>query len=111
MRKSAIVAGTGFEGRDLTIKRHCREGMEVVLRREPHNKFDNNAVAVYLKIPRFGGLLGNSLVQIGHIKANTAKSLAKAMDSGAMVTGIVKSYWAPEDREFPRVTVEITDEI
>tara|TARA_R100000656_G_scaffold64084_1_gene49150 strand:- start:477 stop:812 length:336 start_codon:yes stop_codon:yes gene_type:complete len=111
MRKSAIVAGTGFEGRDITIKKHCREGMVVVLRREPHNEYDNNAIAVYLKTPRFGGLFGNSLAQIGHIKASTAKSLAKAMDSGTTVTGIVKSYWAPEDREFPRVTLEITDEI
>ncbi len=111
MRKNAVVAGTGFEGREKIVQKHCREGMEVVLKRDPKNKYDTNAVAVFLKVPRIGGLLGSSLIQIGHIKANTAKSLAKAMDSGSEVTGTVKSFWAPEDREHPRVTLEITDEI
>jgi hypothetical protein len=85
--------------------------MAITLVREPHNPHDPNAVAVYIDVPRVGGLLGSSRKQIGFIKASTAKSLAKAMDSGRRVTGNVKSFWAPDDREFPRVTVEITDEI
>lgn len=111
MRKSAVVAGTGFEGRASVIRKHCREGMAVVLKREPHNRHDPNAVAVYLKIPRLGGLLGAGLTQIGYIKAGTAQSLAKQMDAGVRVTSTVKSFWAPDDREFPRVTLEVTDEI
>ena len=85
--------------------------MPVVLTREPHNPHDPNAVAVYIEVARLGGILGRSLKQIGYIKASTAKSLAKAMDCGAKVAGHVKSFWAPDDREFPRVTLEITDEI
>jgi hypothetical protein len=111
MRKTAILAGTGFEGRQNLIRSYCQDGKPVVLAREPHNPHDPNAVAVYIQVSRLGGILGSSLKQIGYIKASTAKSLAKAMDSGAKITGHVKSYWAPEDREFPRVTLEITDEI
>lgn len=111
MKKGTIVAGTGFEGRNRVIKKHCREGMEVALKREPKNKYDPNAIAVYIKIPRIGGLLGSRYKQIGYIKASTAKSLSKLMDSGVKVTGKVRSYYAPEGRDFPRVSLEITDEI
>jgi hypothetical protein len=85
--------------------------MAVALVREPHNPHDSNAVAVYIDVPRLGGIFGNSTKQIGYIKANTAKSLAKAIDSGARIRGYVNSFWAPEGREYPRVTIEVTDEI
>ncbi len=111
MRKSAIVAGTGFEGRAMTIKKHCRDGMEVVLKREPRNEQVHNAIAVYLNVQRLGGIFGSSLNQIGYIKSNTAKSLSKLMDSGVTVTAHIKSFWSPDDRDFPRVTLEVTDEI
>ncbi len=111
MRKTAILAGTGFEGREAIIRSHCRDGMTISLVRDPYNPHDPNAVAVYIDVPRVGGLLGSSRRQIGFIKASTAKSLAKAMDSGRRISGYVKSFWAPDDYEFPRVTVEITDEI
>jgi hypothetical protein len=111
MRKTAVLAGTGFEGRDEIIRAHCRDGMPIILERQPDNPHDPNAVAVFIDVSRLGGLLGTSRKQIGFIKANTAKSLAKAIDSGKAVTGYVKSFWAPDGRDYPRVTVEITDEI
>src|SRR5687767_8754864 len=111
MRKTAILAGTGFEGRQRLIRSYCRDGNPVVLTREPHNPHDPNAVAVYIEVPRIGALPGSSPKQIGYIKASTAKSLAKVMDSGTRIKAQVKSFWAPGDREFPRVTLEITDEI
>ncbi len=103
--RTAILTGTGYEGRDKIIKRHCREGLPVVLKREPRNEYDENAIAAYLVTPKLFGLLGNSKKMIGYIKANTAKSLAKKMDAGSSVTGEVKSYYAPENRDHPRVTV------
>lgn len=36
MRRSSIVAGTGFEGRAAIIQHHCKEGSNVVLKREPN---------------------------------------------------------------------------
>ncbi len=111
MKKTAIVAGTGFEGRAEVIRSHCREGSRVILKRDPANLYDANAVAVYLAIPRLGGLLGTDMCQIGFIKANTAKSLAKRIDAGTEVHAVVKNYWAPPDREHPRVTLELSNEI
>lgn len=107
MGRSATVAGTGFEDREFIIKRHCKDGLPVTLRREPHNKHYKNAIAVYLSIPRLGGLFGRSLKKIGYVKAHSAKSLAKRMDSGQHINGRVKSFDAPEDREFPRVSLEL----
>jgi hypothetical protein len=102
--RNAIVAGTGFEGRASIIGRHCKVGSEVVLKREPNNQHDSNAVAVYLVVPRFFGIFGNAHKQIGYIKKNTAKSLAKKMDAGVSVSGSVKSYFSPGAMNHPRVT-------
>jgi hypothetical protein len=107
MTRTAIVAGTGFEGRDKIIRKHCRAGVPVFLRRDPSNKHDPNAVAVLLDVPRVGGLFGSTRKQIGFIKAHTAKSLSKRLDQGEEIKGSVKSLYAPEGRDFPRVTVEL----
>lgn len=107
MGKDAIVAGTGFEGRAHVIRRHCKKGMRVRLRREPDNEHDSNAIAVFLSVPRLFGLLGQAQAQIGYIKAAAAKGLAKKMDAGVPVTGYVKSFYAPEGREFPRVSLRL----
>ena len=84
--------------------------MSIELRREPNNPHDSNAVAVHVKVPRLRGLLGARLMQVGYIKATTAKSLAKALDSGTAITGYIKYLNASDDRKFPRITLEITDE-
>jgi len=107
MGRSAIVAGTGFDGRANDIRRHCDDGRIAYLVREPRNPHDKNAVAVYFKVPRLLGLLGERNVHIGYIKAGTAKSIAKKMDSGEKVTAKVLSYYAPEEMDFPRVTLEL----
>lgn len=110
MERTVIVAGTGFEGRGAIIRRHCREGASILLKRELQNKHDTNAIAVYLKTPRLFGLLGKSFTKIGFIKANTAVSLAKKMDAGEKITGLVSSYYAPPSRDHPRVTLKLTIE-
>jgi hypothetical protein len=111
MRKNAIVAGTGFEGRDKIIKSYCKEGMTVILKRDPTNEHDSNAISVFLEIPRLFGLFGKSQKNIGFIKSTTAKALAKKMDNGVEIKAKVASFWAPSDIDFPRVSIEVTDEI
>lgn len=111
MRKHAIVAGTGFEGRASIIQIHCKIGMKAILKRDPTNEYDSNAISVFLEIPVLFGLLGKSIKQIGFIKANTAKSLAKKMDEGVEIKAHVVSYHAPIMKEHPKVSLEITDEI
>ncbi|MCF6225588.1 MAG: HIRAN domain-containing protein [Xanthomonadales bacterium] len=111
MRKNAVVAGTGFEGRTNEVRSHCKVGKKVILIREPNNNFDENAIAVYLEVPKLFGILGSSEIQIGYVKASTAKSLAKKMDKGVELSASVISYFAPSGKEFPRVSIEVTDEI
>jgi hypothetical protein len=107
MTHSAVVAGTGFEGREIIIRKYCRDGMPVVLKRERHNPHDSNAIGVYIYTPRMGGLLGKKLSMIGHIEVNAAKSFAKRMDSGEKIIGHIKSFYAPPDRDHPRVTLHL----
>ena len=107
MARSAIVAGTGFNGRAQIIRKHCRPRTPVSLKREPSNKHDPNAVAVYVLVPRLGGILGTAKKRIGYVKKNTAKSLAKRLDAGEKITGRVDSIFAPPEIDHPRVTLEL----
>jgi hypothetical protein len=101
----AIVAGTGFEGRDQIIKKYCREGRRVRLVREPDNPHDANAIAVYLLVPRLMFLRTQKM--IGYIKAARASRLHKRLDKGEVPKAYVSSFYSPPDMEFPRVTLEI----
>lgn len=109
MARSAVVAGTGYEGRAGVIRAHCHEGARVVLRRDPANLYDSNAIAVVLPVPRLFGLLGTAYRQIGFVKAGTARFLAKRMDAGELLTGTVSYLLAPEGRDVPKVTIEIEE--
>ena len=107
MGKDAIVAGTGFEGRAEVIRKHVKEGMPVQLRRDPSNPHDPNAIAVLILVPRLFGLLGQSLTQIGYIKAGAAKGLAARIDTGTEIFGFVKSFYAPNGLDHPRVSLRL----
>ncbi len=80
-----IVAGTGFENRATIIRRYCHDGMVAVLKREPNNPYNPNAIAVYIEVPRLFGLLARVLHQIGCIKAAAAKGLAKRIEEGLSI--------------------------
>jgi HIRAN domain len=105
--RHVIVAGTGFEGRASIIRNHCSNGQRVELRREPSNRHDPNAIAVYIEAPRLFGLLGKGLRQIGYIKAPAAGGLSKRMDEGLKVEATVASFYAPPDRDHPRVSLNL----
>lgn len=110
MGRHVIVAGTGFEGRESIIRRYCRDGVAAELRREPLNTHDPNAIAVLIRVPGLFGLLGSSLRQIGYIKADAARGLAKRLDAGEKITARVTSFYAPRGRDFPRVSLELVEE-
>lgn len=108
MSKTAIVAGTYFANRDGEqrsdiIRKLCKEGRRIELKREPDNPQDPNAIAVFLIVP---GFFGSKLKQIGYVKAGTAGHLAKKIDAGLAVRAVVQSFWAPPGKETPRVTIE-----
>ncbi len=103
-----VVTGTGFEGRAARIRAFCREGSEVQLRREPNNPYDADAIAVWLRCRVFFGLW-KPWGQIGYIKAARADSWAAKIDSGEMKVrrAYVRSLYAPQGREHPRVSLTI----
>lgn len=105
---AAIVAGTGYEGRAEKIRAYCREDSTVSLVREPSNKYDKNAIAVMLHNRWLWGLI-NFKVHIGYIKASRAQTLARDLDAGKIkiVDAWVNSYYAPDDVEHPRVSLNI----
>ena len=107
MGRNVIIAGTGFHNRSSLIQRYCHNGLKAVLKREPDNPHDPNAIAVFIEVPRLFGLYGRGLQQIGYIKASAAKGLAKQMDEGLAIQAMVASVYAPSDRDHPRVSLEL----
>ena len=109
---SAIVAGTGFEGRASQIRAFCRIGSEIQLRREPDNLHHPEAIAVWLRASILWGLW-RPWFQIGYIRSVVANSWAPKIDSGRMVvlSARINSLYAPIDNEHPRVSlaVEVED--
>lgn len=79
--------------------------MSARLVREPGNRHDPNAIAVYLRLPFL--LVFRRDVKIGYIKAARAERLAAKLDAGVVAKAHVVSFWAPPDRGFPRVSIEI----
>lgn len=105
---AAVVAGTGFEGRQTVIRRHCREGSPVQLRREPRNPFDPNAIAVWIACPRLFGLI-TGWEQIGYIQAQRAEAMALKLDQKKIVVtrAFVRSFYAAATELHPRVSLQI----
>jgi hypothetical protein len=84
------VAGVSFRNADGSsrqgyIRDFCRPGMEIILRREPHNRYDSNAVAVWVK--RSVLIIFTSEIQIGYLNAQVAEEIAEYIDDGGMVVG------------------------
>jgi hypothetical protein len=109
---AAVVAGTGFEGRERTIRRWCGEGSQVELRREPNNRHDPNAIGVWLHCRLLFGLY-KPWLQIGYVRAARAVRLAERLDDGSITVtrAFVRSFYAPAGRDHPRVslTIEVTE--
>jgi hypothetical protein len=112
MTLTAIVIGTGLRNADgssrrRVIRRRCTLGGEVVLRKVPATDEASDAVGVYLGVPRFFGLLPASYAQIGYLDPLATASIAARLDSGGEVRARVKSLYAPEEKDSPRVSLII----
>lgn len=109
MEYSVIVAGTGFEGRAGRIRLAVKPGMPVKLVPEPNNKFDPNAIAVFVPVRAWFTLFLKSDVHIGYVKRDRAEFFTRKMqEGGRIVSATVKSMFT--DRDHPRVSlVVVTD--
>jgi hypothetical protein len=110
--QNVVIAGTGYQNSDgihrsWIISEYCRVGGHVDLVREPGNQHDPNAIAVYIDIPDPLGIKALIPAQIGYIKSNTSKWLAEKIDNGDWVDAFVCSLWAPENVDWPRVSLSI----
>jgi hypothetical protein len=112
MTLTAIVTGTGLRNDDgssraSVIRRRCTIGSEVVLRKGSATRETSPAVAVYFEIPRLFGLLRSSYAQIGYLDPQAAASMVVRLDSASEVRARVKSVYAPEEKDSPRVSLFI----
>jgi hypothetical protein len=88
------IAGVSKENDDGTsrqaaIKKFCKPGTTLQLIREPKNKYDKNAIGVWVHGKTF--LFGEHEYQTGYISAEVAVELAPLIDSGKVVTAQVGS--------------------
>lgn len=82
------VKGVTLKNRQRQV-RAARPGMNVVLKREPKNKYDPNAISVYI-----GGK------QVGYLDADVCKWAAKNIDSGKVLyKSKVAEVWSFEGDE------------
>ena len=112
MTLTAIVVGTGLRNADgssrsRVIRRRCEIGDEVVLRKGTATGQASSSVAVYLGVPRLFGLLRPSYAQIGDLEHQAAASIAARLDSDGELRARVKSVYAPEEKDSPRVSLVI----
>ena len=112
MTLTAIVTGTGLRNDDgssraRVIRRRCAIGCEVVLRKGPTTRETPHGIGVYLGVPRLFGLLRSSYAQIGYLDTDAAASIVVRLDSGGEVRARVKSVYAPEEKDSPRVSLTI----
>ena len=112
MTLTAIVTETGLRNddgssRSRVIRRRCAIGCEVVLRKAFKSPDTSHAVAVYLRVPRLFGLLRSSHAQIGYLEPGAAALIVARLDSEDEVRARVKSVYAPEEKDSPRVSLTI----
>ncbi len=90
-----------LRGVQKSFVKHIKEGILFSYCGNLTIRDDPNAIAVLISVPHT--FVGSSQVQIGYIKAGAAKGLAAEMDSGIKISGYVKSFYAPDVKEYPRV--------
>lgn len=74
--------------RQQNIKDYASENKPVILEREPNNKYDKNAVAVYIE---GGFLFSYGKHQIGYLDSHAAEDIAPLLDSGDQVKATISS--------------------
>ncbi len=102
-----MVVGTGLRNDDGSSRAGAIRsiGREVFVRRTSEQT-GPQSMAVYLRVPRFLGLLGSLQAQIGNLDPETAAAMSKP-GPGEEACAVVKSVYAPEEKDNPRVPIII----
>ena len=104
------VVGVAFENPDGSsrqqyIKDYCFSSQPLILKREPNNRYDKNAVGVWIKRKVF--LFFESEIQIGYLSAELAEDIAECMDSGGTVEACISEITGGT-AEHPTIGVKIS---
>jgi len=102
------ITGTGFEGRDKIISRFCKKDLDVKLKREPNNKYDKNAISVWLWCSSWFRFIARWR-KIGYIKASRAAELAVKIDNGdiKILSAWVNSFFIHDYNHHHRVSIVV----
>ena len=89
----SYVAGVTFNNSDGSarqayIRKFVKAGMPATLKREPDNKHDPNAIAVWVTATFLFGLIREE-IQIGYLPADLAQELAGPVSSGGRISATV----------------------
>ena len=100
------VHGVSFGNRQDLIRRFCRAGMPIMLRREPNNPRDIRAIGVWIKGSAL--MIFDKDVQLGYIPSAKADRLAPIMDAGGVVAGkVIRITGGTRDKPTFGVDIEL----
>ena len=104
--KVAGVSAKNADGypRQKYILAFCKAGVPLILKREPDNPHDANAVAVSIKARTL--IVFSAEVQIGYLNADVASEIAPYIDSGGTVRAEITEVTGGTD-EKPTLGVNI----
>jgi len=89
------------------IKDFAHVGDQLILRREPKNKYDPNAIGVWLTVK---SCTGSADRQLGYIEARTAAEMSPNIDRGdSDVYAVITSITGGEGREHVGVNIKIIE--
>ena len=80
-------------------------GREVFVRRSSR-QVGPRSIAVFSRVPRFFGLFGTRPAQIGYLDTK-AEAMFSNLGPGEQLRAVVKSVYAPAEKDNPRVTIII----
>lgn len=106
--KVAGVAHKNPDGKDRQeiIKKHCKPGMDLILKREIENPYDSHATGVWIKAK---SLFSSSEFQIGYLNRMVAKEVAEHIDSGGKARAKITTITGDTKGKKTRgVNIEIT---
>lgn len=92
--------------RQENINLFAKEGKPLILNREPNNKFDKNAVSVWIFVK---GCFGSGTHQLGYLDSHTAEEVAPLIDKGVPVNvNITSVTGGGEDQKYRGVNIKIS---
>jgi len=100
------VAGVARLDRAGDIHKWCKEGGVVILKREPDNPHDKNAIAIFIIVKMLFGLI-KSEYQVGYVRAITARKMALKLDNNESYNASVSRVYVADWRSAVDITIDV----